>query len=115
MERLRCRRAYGGSTRSNSHAAPKRDSASQEQFAEGSTPIAPAAADRDGNESQDQIDRHDRADLAELPAALGPVLPRHRSPEAAPRRKIEVKKQQHHQDADPHHQLDVERDPAESA
>ena len=78
-------------------------------------PVTTTAADRDDNEAEHQIDRHDRTDLAELTSALGPVLAGHRRLEAAPWREIKVEKEQHHQDADPLHQMDVNAHPGKTA
>jgi hypothetical protein len=65
-------------------------SGSGERGRSASAPISAAAADCDDDDPEHEVDADDHADLAELPPALGPVLPRDGGVKPPPRGKIEV-------------------------
>src|SRR5476651_1403535 len=80
-----------------------------------SAPITAGRADHDCDEAEHEIDRHQLADLAEIARRDSEIARGDGAPEPLPRREIEMQVEQHHDDADPLHDIDMQGEALEAA
>jgi hypothetical protein len=73
------------------------------------------AAYHERDRAEGQVDAYRHSNLVQLLRRLGPASGVRRDAEAFPRREEEMQVEQHHDDAQAHHQVDVERQAGEAA
>lgn len=72
-------------------------------------PEAAARADDDRQEAEHEVGRDHATNLTEMPTGFGGILPLHGIAKSTPGYEKQMQEQQHHEDADALHDLDVKR------